>query len=106
MPQLSYVDPGSDLSLSPTERDQSMIVIGTDTHKASHTVAALDEATGRVLADRTVRGKRRSFEDLLRWARRLGGSTYGPSRTAGTSRARSSGSCSPAASRCFGSRRS
>ena len=50
-----------------------MIVIGTDTHKVSHTVAAVDEATGRVLADRTVRGKRRSFEDLLRWARRLGG---------------------------------
>ena len=49
-----------------------MIVIGTDTHKASHTAAAVDEATGRVLADRTVRGKRRSFEDLLRWARRVG----------------------------------
>ena len=25
-----------------------------------------------MLADRTVRGKRRSFEDLLRWARRVG----------------------------------
>ena len=72
-PQLSYVDPGSDLSLSPTERDNRMIVIGTDTHKASHTVAAVDDATGRVLAERTVRAKRRSFEDLLRWARRLGG---------------------------------
>ena len=50
-----------------------MIVVGTDTHKASHTVAAVDHATGRVLADHTVRAKRRSFEDLLRWARRLGG---------------------------------
>ena len=50
-----------------------MIVIGTDTHKVSHTLAAVDEATGRVLADRTVRGKRRSFEDLLRWARRASG---------------------------------
>ena len=50
-----------------------MIVIGTDTHKASHTVAAVDHATGRVLADHTVRAKRRSFEDLLRWARGLGG---------------------------------
>ena len=72
-PQLSYVDPGSDLSLSPTERDNRMIVIGTDTHKASHTVAAVDDVTGRVLAERTVRAQRRSFEDLLRWARRLGG---------------------------------
>jgi transposase len=50
-----------------------MIVIGTDTHKASHTVAGVNAATGEVLADRTVRAKRRSFEDLLRWARRLGG---------------------------------
>ena len=50
-----------------------MIVIGTDTHKASHTAAALEEATGRVLADRTVRARRHSFEDLLRWARRVSG---------------------------------
>jgi transposase len=50
-----------------------MIVIGTDTHKASHTAAALEEATGRVLTERTVRAKRRSFDDLLRWARRLRG---------------------------------
>src|SRR5271167_3017729 len=50
-----------------------MIVIGTDTHKASHTVAAADAATGQVVAERTVRAKRRSFEGLLRWARRLGG---------------------------------
>jgi transposase len=49
-----------------------MIVIGTDTHKASHTLAAVEQATGRVLADRTVRARRRSFEDLLRWSRRLG----------------------------------
>jgi transposase len=49
-----------------------MIVIGTDTHKASHTAAAVNRGTGEVLAERTVRAKRRSFEDLLRWARRLG----------------------------------
>jgi len=49
-----------------------MIVIGTDTHKASHTVAAVDGATGQVLADRTVRARRRSFEDLLGWARGVG----------------------------------
>jgi transposase len=48
-----------------------MIVIGTDTHKASHTAAALDEGTGRVLVDRTVRARRRSFDDLLLWGRGL-----------------------------------
>ena len=49
-----------------------MIVIGADTHKHSHTVVAVDAATGRVLADRTVKAKRRSFDDLLLWARGLG----------------------------------
>jgi transposase len=48
-----------------------MIVIGADTHKASHTVGAVDAATGRVAADLTVRAKRRSFDDLLLWARNL-----------------------------------
>jgi transposase len=50
-----------------------MIVLGADTHKRSHTVAAVDAATGRVAADRTVRAKRRSFDDLLQWARALDG---------------------------------
>jgi transposase len=48
-----------------------MIVLGADTHKVSHTVGALNEATGRVVADLTVRAKRRSFDDLLQWARTL-----------------------------------
>ena len=48
-----------------------MIVIGTDTHKASHTAAALDGGTGRVVAERTVSARRRSFEDLLLWGRGL-----------------------------------
>jgi transposase len=50
-----------------------MIVIGADTHKDSHTVGAVDAATGGVIADLTVRAKRRSFDDLLVWARGLGG---------------------------------
>src|SRR5918912_679745 len=49
-----------------------MIVIGADTHKHSHTVAAVAAATGRALAERTARAKRRSFDDLLRWARGVG----------------------------------
>jgi transposase len=48
-----------------------MIVIGADTHKVSHTVGAVDEATSRVLADKTVAAKRRCFDDLLMWARGL-----------------------------------
>src|SRR5512133_25053 len=50
-----------------------MIVIGADTHKQSHTVGAVDAATGRGIADRTVKAKRRSFEDVLVWARGLDG---------------------------------
>ena len=46
-----------------------MIVIGADTHKQSHTVAAISEATGRAVADLTVAAKRRAFEDVLAWAR-------------------------------------
>jgi transposase len=50
-----------------------MIVIGADTHKDSHTLAAVDAGIGQVLADVIVRARRRSFEDLLVWARGLGG---------------------------------
>jgi transposase len=50
-----------------------MIVIGADTHKQSHTVGAVDAATGRGIADRTAKAKRRSFEDVLVWARGLDG---------------------------------
>jgi transposase len=55
----------------PNEGMVEMIVLGADTHKVSHTVGAVDAATGRVRADRTVRAKRRSFDDLLQWARAL-----------------------------------
>jgi len=48
-----------------------MIVIGADTHKVTHTLGAVEAATGRVVGDLTVRARRRSFEDLLMWARGL-----------------------------------
>jgi transposase len=48
-----------------------MIVLGADTHKRSHTVAAVSEATGRVTTDRTVPATRRAFGDLLVWVRGL-----------------------------------
>jgi transposase len=55
----------------PNEGTVEMIVLGADTHKRSHTIAAVDEAVGRVVADLTVRATRRSFDDLLEWARGL-----------------------------------
>jgi Transposase len=59
-------------SVIPDEGTVRMIVIGADTHKHSHTVGAVEAATGRELADKTVKAKRRSFDDLLGWARGLG----------------------------------
>jgi transposase len=55
----------------PNEGTWWMIVLGADTHKVSHTLAAVDAVTGRVAADRTVRARRRSFDELLVWARRI-----------------------------------
>jgi transposase len=66
------VSTGDRFVSDPNEGTVQMIVIGADTHKHSHTVGAVDAATGRALADRTVKAKRRSFDDLLRWARSLG----------------------------------
>src|SRR4051794_13874060 len=56
---------------TPTERKgaETMLVIGADTHKRSHTVAAVESASGRVLGERTVPAQRRSFDALLTWAR-------------------------------------
>jgi len=38
----------------PNEGMVEMIVLGADTHKVSHTLAAVQAATGRVVGDRTV----------------------------------------------------
>src|SRR3954449_495616 len=50
-----------------------MIVLGADTHKRSHTVAAVAAATGGPLGEQTVAVGRRGFGALLRWARGLDG---------------------------------
>jgi transposase len=50
-----------------------MIVIGADTHKSSHTLAAVDAATGRVVATRTVGAKRDGMLQAWRWAHGLDG---------------------------------
>jgi transposase len=63
-----------DLFINPNLRGTvQMIVLAADTHKQSHTVGAVDAATSRVIADKTVRANRRCFDDLLVWARGLGG---------------------------------
>src|SRR5918994_1443888 len=48
-----------------------MIVLGADTHKRSHTVAAVAAGTGELLGEQTVQVGRRGFDLLLRWARGL-----------------------------------
>src|SRR3954453_4181524 len=51
------------------EEVKAMVVIGTDTHKRSHTMAAVEAASGRLLAEQSVAARRRSFEAVLTWAR-------------------------------------
>src|SRR4051812_34540248 len=49
-----------------------MIVIGADTHKRSHTAAAVEASSGRELDAQTVSARRSSFDALLTWARSHG----------------------------------
>src|SRR5918994_4618906 len=50
-------------------RTRAMIVLGADTHKCSHTIAAIAAGTGELLGEQTVSVGRRGFGELLRWAR-------------------------------------
>jgi transposase len=50
-----------------------MIVIGADTHKSTHTLAAVDAATGRVVASKTVDAGRDGMLAAWRWAHALDG---------------------------------
>ena len=50
-----------------------MIVLGADTHKRSHTIAAVWAATGELMGEKTVQVGARGFAALLVWARGLGG---------------------------------
>jgi transposase len=49
-----------------------MIVLGADTHKRSHTIAAVSAATGELLGERTVQVGIKGFDALVVWARELG----------------------------------
>ena len=48
-------------------------MLGADTHKRSHTTAAVDGATGEVLGDKTIQVGAGGFAALLSWARGLDG---------------------------------
>ena len=82
-----------------------MIVLGADIHKSSHTIAAVDAATGQLLDDKTILVGDRGFVALLggRAAWRVSGS--GRSRIAGMSPARFERFLSVAASASSASRR-
>jgi len=49
-----------------------MIVIGADTHKSTHTLAAVDASAGRIVATRTVRADADGMLGAWRWAHELG----------------------------------
>src|SRR3954471_15679435 len=70
--ELRTVRPRSGPSTTTEGGIKTMIVIGADTHKRSHTVAAVEAASGRMLVERTVPAQRRCFEALLTWAREHG----------------------------------
>ena len=60
--------------LSATDEEvgtKTMMVLGADTHKGSHSIAAVSAATGEVLGDKTVRVNDAGFVALLDWARGL-----------------------------------
>jgi transposase len=48
-----------------------MIVIGADTHKSSHSLAAVDGGTGRVVGERVIAARDSGHVAALRWAREL-----------------------------------
>jgi len=48
-----------------------MIVIGTDTHKGSHALAAVDDGTGRMRGQREIKADQAGHVVALRWAREL-----------------------------------
>jgi transposase len=52
----------------PNEGTVQMIVIAADTHKSTHTFAAVEQATGRVLGERTFAADQAGMVALLRWA--------------------------------------
>jgi transposase len=55
----------------PIEGTEWMIVIGADTHKHTHALAAVDGATGALRGERTIGARDAGQVAALRWAREL-----------------------------------
>jgi hypothetical protein len=68
-----------------------MIVLGADTHKRSHTIAAVAAGTGELLGQLTVVVGRVASRDCCSGRARSMATVCGRLRTAGTSRGRWSG---------------
>ena len=49
-----------------------MIVIAADTHKSTHSFSAVEYATGRVAAERTLKADRAGMLQTLRWGKGVG----------------------------------
>jgi transposase len=49
----------------------ALIVIGADTHKRTHALAAIEDATGRLVSEREILADEDGHRDALRWAQRL-----------------------------------
>ena len=48
-----------------------MIVIGADVHKSTHALAAVNAATGQLIAEREILAREQGHLEALRWAHRL-----------------------------------
>ncbi len=57
-----------------------MIVIGTDTHKGSHALAAVDDGTGRVRGQREIKADQPGHLAAVRWRAAWTTSACGRSR--------------------------
>jgi transposase len=53
------------------EGTTNMIVIGADTHKRTHTLAAVSAASGQLAGELTAPAREPGFRELLNWARSL-----------------------------------
>ena len=68
-----------------------MIVLGADTHKRSHTIAAVSARTGELMGEQTVQVGAKGLPRLLSGRARSAANACGRWRTAGMSRAPWSG---------------
>jgi hypothetical protein len=63
-PEIRFVD-------QPNEGTVRMLMIGADTHKGSHALAAVDEGTARVRGSREIKADDAGHLAAVRWARSL-----------------------------------